>query len=31
MKKAVIAQKTNLKLDIKTFAVDEVSKMIELF
>lgn len=31
MKKAVIAQKTNLKLDIKTFEVDEVSKMIELF
>ena len=31
MKKAVIAQKTNLKLDIKTYAVDEVSKMIELF
>ncbi|RZV14813.1 DNA repair protein RadA [Aliarcobacter butzleri] len=31
IKKAVIAQKTNLKLDIKTFAVDEVSKMIELF
>ena len=31
MKKAVIAQKTNLKLDIKTFAVDDVSKMIELF
>ena len=31
MKKAVIAQKTNLKLDIKTFVVDEVSKMIELF
>ena len=30
-KKAVIAQKTNLKLDIKTYAVDEVSKMIELF
>ena len=23
--------KTNLKLDIKTYAVDEVSKMIELF
>jgi len=31
IKKAVIAQKTNLKLDLKTFAVDEVSKMIELF
>lgn len=31
IKKAVIAQKINLKLDIKTFAVDEVSKMIELF
>lgn len=31
IKKAVIAQKTNLKLDIKTFAVDEVSKMLELF
>ena len=31
IKKAVIAQKTNLKLDIKTYAVDEVSKMIELF
>ena len=31
MKKAVIAQKTNLKLDLKTFAVDEVSKVIELF
>ena len=31
MKKAVIAQKTNLKLDIKTYAVDEVSKVIELF
>jgi len=31
IKKAVIAQKTNLKLDIKTFEVDEVSKMIELF
>ena len=30
-KKAVIAQKTNLKLDIKIFPVDEVSKMIELF
>lgn len=31
IKKAIIAQKPNLKLDIKTFAVDEVSKMIELF
>ena len=31
IKKAIIAQKTNLKLDIKTFVVDEVSKMIELF
>lgn len=31
IKKAVIAQKTNLKLDLKTFAVDEVPKMIELF
>ncbi|PLY06088.1 MAG: DNA repair protein RadA [Arcobacter sp.] len=31
IKKAVIAQKINLKLDLKTFAVDEVSKMIELF
>ena len=31
IKKAVIAQKPNLKLDIKTFAVDEVPKMIELF
>ncbi|OCL85210.1 DNA repair protein RadA [Arcobacter porcinus] len=31
IKKAIIAQKTNLKLDIKTFAVDEVSKVIELF
>ncbi|AXK48947.1 DNA repair protein RadA [Aliarcobacter trophiarum LMG 25534] len=31
IKKAIIAQKTNLKLDLKTFAVDEVSKMIELF
>ncbi len=31
IKKAIIAQKINLKLDIKTFAVDEVSKMIELF
>jgi DNA repair protein RadA/Sms len=31
IKKAIIAQKTNLKLDLKTFAVDEVSKVIELF
>ncbi len=31
IKKAVIAQKPNLKLDLKTFAVDEVPKMIELF
>ncbi len=31
IKKAVIAQKPSLKLDIKTFPVDEVSKMIELF
>ncbi|QKF82444.1 DNA repair protein RadA [Halarcobacter ebronensis] len=31
IKKAVIAQKTNLKLNLKTFAVDEVAKMIELF
>jgi DNA repair protein RadA/Sms len=31
IKKAVIAQKPSLKLDIKTFAVDEVPKMIELF
>jgi DNA repair protein RadA/Sms len=31
IQKAVIAQKPNLKLDLKTFAVDEVSKMIELF
>ncbi|OCL82700.1 DNA repair protein RadA [Arcobacter porcinus] len=31
IKKAIIAQKTNFKLDIKTFAVDEVSKVIELF
>jgi DNA repair protein RadA/Sms len=31
IKKAVIAQKPNLKLDIKIFAVDEVPKMIELF
>jgi DNA repair protein RadA/Sms len=28
IKKAIIAQKTNLKLDLKTFAVDEVSKVI---
>lgn len=31
IKKAIIAQKPNLKLDIKTFTVDEVSKVIELF
>ncbi len=31
IKKAVVAQKPNLKLELKTFAVDEVSKMIELF
>ncbi len=31
IKKAVIAQKINLKLDLKIFPVDEVSKMIELF
>ncbi len=31
IKKAVVAQKPNLKLDLKTFAVDEVPKMIELF
>ncbi len=31
IKKAIIAQKTNLKLDLKIFAVDEVPKMIELF
>jgi len=31
IKKAIIAQKPNLKLDIKTFAIDEVAKMIELF
>jgi DNA repair protein RadA/Sms len=31
IKKAVIAQKPSIKLDIKTFPVDEVSKMIELF
>lgn len=31
IKKAVIAQKPNLNLSLKTFAVDEVSKMIELF
>ncbi len=31
IKKAVIAQKPNLKLELKTFAVDEVHKMIELF
>ena len=31
IKKAIIAEKTNLKLDLKTFVVDEVEKMIELF
>ncbi len=31
IKKAVIALKPNLKLDLKIFPVDEVSKMIELF
>ncbi|RXJ78608.1 DNA repair protein RadA [Arcobacter sp. F155] len=31
IKKAVVAQKPNLKLDLKVFPVDEVSKMIELF
>lgn len=31
IQKAVIAEKPNLKLDIKCFAVDEVPKMIELF
>jgi len=31
IKKAVVAQKPNLKLDLKTFSVDEVPKMIELF
>lgn len=31
IKKAVVAQKPNLKLDLKTYAVDEVPKMIELF
>ncbi|RXJ69269.1 DNA repair protein RadA [Halarcobacter ebronensis] len=31
IKKAVVAQKTNLNLNLKTFAVDEVAKMIELF
>ncbi|APW66060.1 DNA repair protein RadA [Poseidonibacter parvus] len=31
IKKAVIAQKTKLKLSLKEFPVDEVSKMIELF
>ncbi len=31
IKKAVIALKPNIKLDMKTFPVDEVSKMIELF
>ncbi|WP_121626589.1 DNA repair protein RadA [Poseidonibacter antarcticus] len=31
IKKAVIAQKTKLKLNLKEFPVDEVTKMIELF
>jgi DNA repair protein RadA/Sms len=31
IKKAVIAQKPKLKLDLKVFPVDEVHKMIELF
>ncbi len=31
IQKAVVAQKPNLKLGLKTFAVDEVPKMIELF
>jgi len=31
IKKAVIAQKTKLKLSLKEFPVDEVTKMIELF
>ncbi|RXJ88960.1 DNA repair protein RadA [Arcobacter sp. CECT 8983] len=31
IKKAVVALKPNLKLDLKTYAVDEVPKMIELF
>ncbi len=31
IQKAVIAQKPNMKLKLKTFPVDEVSKMIELF
>jgi len=31
IKKAIIAQKPNIDLDIKTFIVDEVSKMIDLF
>lgn len=31
IQKAVIAQKPNLKLNLKCFPVDEVSKMIELF
>jgi len=31
IKKAVVAQKPNLKLNLKTFAVGEVAKMIELF
>ncbi|AXH15412.1 DNA repair protein RadA [Malaciobacter mytili] len=31
IKKAICAQKPNTKLDIKVFAVDEVTKMLELF
>ena len=31
IKKAVLAMKPCLKLDLKTFAVDEVTKMLELF
>jgi len=31
IQKAVIAQKPNMKLNLKCFPVDEVSKMIELF
>ena len=31
IKKAVLAMKPSLKLDLKTFAVDEVTKMLELF
>jgi len=31
IKKAVVAQKIKQDLGIKVFAVDEVSKMIELF